>query len=68
MSKEQEVQFTDLVLRSLPPSEPALLGLWRPIAEEFNRGGPDVARQYLDDRQEQLQLAIQNLLSEFEED
>lgn len=68
MSQEQERQFTDLVLGSLPPSEPALLGLWRPIAEEFNRGGPDVARQYLEDRQTALQGTIQNLLSEFEED
>lgn len=68
MSQEQERQFTDLVMRSLPHSEPALLGLWRPVAEEFNREGPDAARQYLDDRQEHLTGIIENLLSEFEED
>ena len=67
MSAEQDREFTDLVRRSVPASEEALRSLWMPIAAEFNRGGPDAVREYLSERQEQLQGTILNLLSEFEE-
>lgn len=66
MNKLQDTQFSELVGKRLMSEEQARQ-LWIPIAEEFDRSGPDVVKEYLDAEHQRLEERVQNLLNQFEE-
>ena len=61
------MEFTEIVGQRLPPDEEAVKELWRPIAHEFDRDGPEAAVIYLNAQREQLEQHTRRLLNEFEE-
>lgn len=65
MNKMQDTQFSELVGKRLMSEEQARQ-LWIPIADEFDRSGPDVAKEYLDAELQLLEERVQNLLNLFE--
>ncbi len=67
MDKATEIQFSELVRKRLAAEEEHVRDLWIPIAEEFNRGGPDAAQAYLEATLQQLEDRVQNLLKQVEE-
>ena len=64
---EQNIKFIALVGKRLESAGEEVRSLWLPIAEEFNRGGPDDAKTYLEAQQQSLQERIETLLSQFDE-
>ena len=66
MSESHKIRFSDLVERQLAPQEEAR-ALWIPIAQEFDRDGPDAAREYLSAEGQQLEGRIKELLQQVEE-
>ena len=66
MDEEQVPQFTKLVDRVLSSEDESVHELWRAIAEEFDRAGPDAAIDYLAAARQQLEQRVHNLLNEFE--
>ena len=65
MNETQDIRFSELVGERLTSEEQARL-LWIPIAEEFDRSGPDGAKAYLDAERQRLEERVQNLLNQFE--
>ena len=65
MNKMEETRFSELVAERLMSEEQARQ-LWIPIAEEFDRSGPDIAKEYLDAEHQRLEERVQNLLKQFE--
>ena len=65
MKKIQDIRFSELVSERLTSEEQARL-LWIPLAEEFDRSGPDDAKAYLDAERQLLEERVQNLLNQFE--
>ena len=66
MTQTQEPSFTDLVERNLSAEDETVKSLWRPIADEFDRDGPEIAKAYLDAERQRLEEKVQKLLDEFE--
>ena len=65
MSETREPKFSELVGEQLASQEEART-LWIPIAQEFDRDGPDAAKEYLDAARQRLEERVQNLLNEVE--
>ena len=65
MNKMQETRFSELVGKRLMSEEQARQ-LWIPIAEEFDRSGPDDVKTYLDAELQLLEERVQNLINQFE--
>ena len=65
MSEIREPKFSELVGEQLAPEEQAR-NLWIPIAQEFDRDGPDAAKEYLDAERQRLEERVQNLLDQVE--
>ena len=63
MDSEQGYRFSEAVRSKL--ASDAARELWEPVAQEFNRGGPDAAREYLDAEMEQLREQVQRRFDEF---
>ena len=63
MSERQDVRFSELVARRLESEGEEVRSLWTPIAQEFDRGGPDAAKWDLDARQQSLKARVENLLN-----
>ena len=66
MSKDQEPRFSDLVKTRLSPQEEDARTLWVPLAEDYERAGPDAVRVYLAAEQQRLVERVQVLLDEIE--
>ena len=64
MSEKPEKAFSALVGKRLTSNE-ASSELWRPVAQELDRDGPEVAAAYLDAEQKLLEERVQKLLKEF---
>lgn len=64
---EQNRKFIALVGKRLESAGEEVCSLWIPIAEEFDRGGPDAAKTYLEAQQQSLQERIETLLSQVDE-
>ena len=64
MDDEQGERFTEVVAGRL--SSENARELWEPIAQEFDRGGPDAALEFLNVEKQNLEGGIQRLLAEFE--
>ncbi len=65
MNKMQDTQFSELVGKRLMSEEQARQ-LWIPIAEEFDRSGPYIAKEYLEAELQLLEERVQDLLNQFE--
>ena len=66
MDETKMPQFSELVEKQLGSDENSR-ELWRPIAAEFNRKGPDAAKGYLEAQARQLVERVKNLLNQVEE-
>lgn len=64
MSETESVRFSELVRERLASNEPAR-ELWQPVAQEFDRNGPESAGELLNAHQQQLEEQVQRLLNEF---
>ena len=67
MSRKQDARFSDEVGKRISTEE-ATRDLWKPIAEEFDRDGPDAAREFLVSEKQRLEESVQRLLREFGEE
>ena len=67
MPDEQPPKFTDLVSAQIAPDEEAVRTMWIRVAQEFDRGGPDLAMQSLSGWQQGLVENAESLLRQFEE-
>lgn len=59
MSEPQEIRFSELVSRRLVPEGEEVRSLWAPIAQEFDRGGPESAKAWLDAEQQSLKERVE---------
>ena len=66
MSDTGEVRFSELVEKQLG-SDGNSRDLWRPIAQEFDRAGPDDAKGYLETEAQRLKEHVEKLLSQVKE-
>lgn len=64
MSETESVKFSELVRERLASNESAR-ELWQPVAQEFDRDGPEAAGEFLNAQQQQLEEQVQRLLKEF---
>ena len=67
MSKDQEMRFSDLVTSRLLPDQEQTRTLWVPLAQEFNRAGPDAVNEYLDAAKQRLVERMETLLAQVED-
>ena len=63
MSESPKMRFSEIVARRLASEEEAR-ALWVPMAQEFDRGGPDAAREYLSAKGQQLKGRIEERLQQ----
>ena len=63
MNNSQSPRFTELVEKQL---DSETRELWIPIAQEFDRDGPEAAKVYLDIEGQRLQERVRNLLNQIE--
>ena len=63
MSEQQYISFSKLIERHLVSEGEEVRSLWTPIAQEFDRGGPDAVKRYLDAQQQSLKERAENLLN-----
>ena len=64
MNKTQSTRFSESVEDRLASEEEAR-ELWGPTAQEFDRDGPDAAREYLVAEKQRLEEHVQRLINEF---
>ena len=64
MSNEDSYGFSEAVKSKL--EDDAARELWEPVAQEFNRAGPDAAREYLDAETQRLEEQLKRQLAEFQ--
>ena len=64
MNKAQNPKFSELVGDRLTSEEAR--ALWTPIAQEFDRDGPDAAKAYLEAKRQQLEERVKRLLNSIE--
>ena len=68
MPDEQPPKFTDLVARQIEPDDEAVRRMWIRVAQEFDRGGPDLAMEYLSGDRQLLVGIVESRLRSFEEE
>lgn len=66
MAKDHEARFSDLITSKLSPSQEEVRSLWAPLAQEFDRAGPDAANEYLDAAKQQRVERVESLLNRVE--
>ena len=66
MSDTEGIRFSELVEKRLG-SDKKSRELWRPIADEFNRAGPDAAKEHLETAARQLRRHVEKFLDQVEE-
>ena len=60
--EKTNLSFSDMVTQQLTPDTREL---WAPMAEEFNREGPEAVKTYLDAARDQLEDNVRDLLEQF---
>ena len=65
MDEPKVIPFTEMVESHLWSDENCQ-ALWRPIAEAFDRDGPDAAKEYLEAEVDRLMQSLSNLLDQVE--
>ncbi len=58
----KEYSFSELVAQRLSPEAREL---WIPLADEFDRNGPEAAAIYLETEKQQLEDRVRDLLDQF---
>ena len=66
MSKNHATRFSNLVKTRLSQHQDEARTLWVPLAEEFDRAGPDAVNEYLDAEKQRLVERVQTLLAQVE--
>ena len=61
---ESSQSFSEIVTQQLPPD---VRELWAPMADHFDREGPEAVNIYLDAVRDQLESNVRSLLDQFEE-
>lgn len=56
--------FSEMVTQQLSPETREL---WAPMADYFNREGPEAVKTYLDAERERLESNVRSLIDEFKE-
>ena len=64
MNKAQNTKFSGLVGHRLTSEEAR--SLWIPMAQEFDRDGPDAAKKYLEAEKQRLEEYVKSLLNSIE--
>ena len=64
MPEEQPIQFSALVGKFLSSEGNYVQELWIPIAQEFDRAGPEAAKGYLEAERQQFEDRVENLLKD----
>ena len=64
MSETKGARFSELVGEKLASNESAR-ELWQPVAQQFDRSGPEDAWEFLNAEQQRLESQVQRLLNEF---
>ena len=67
MEKPENSDFAAAVGRRLANEGEAIRSLWVPLAQEFQRMGPDGARSFLEAQLENLQDRVQRLREQVED-
>ena len=63
MPEEEPIySFSEMVTQHLPPEDREL---WAPIADYFDREGPEAVKTYLDAERDRLENTVRNLLKQF---
>ena len=65
MKKGQGTSFRELVERALQSNEEPR-SLWLPTSQEFDRSGPEAAKQWLESERQRLEQRVENLLKHFD--
>ena len=65
MNEAQSDRFSRVVGDRLSSEEAR--ELWESVAQEFDRDGPDAAREFLNAEKQRLEEQVQRLLNEFEQ-
>ena len=64
MNEKQAGRFSELVGEKLASNESAR-ELWQPVAQQFDRNGPEDAWEFLNAEQQRLEGQVQKMLNEF---
>ena len=67
MGETQEIQFSEMIKRRLVSEGEEVISLWKPIAQEFDRNGPDAAKLWLDALRQGLENKLESLIDQVEE-
>ena len=67
MATHEDARFSELVGLAFSSDHPAARTLWVPLAQQFDRDGPDAVKEYLDAQRQQLADYVRKLLSQVEE-
>ena len=65
--KYEEARFSDLVGLAFSADQQEARTLWVPLAQQFEREGPEAAREYLAAQRQQLAGQVKKLLGQVEE-
>ena len=64
MSTDREPSFSELVRLSTATQHEGARDLWVPLRQQFDREGPDAAREYLLAQRQQLVGQVEKLLGQ----
>ena len=64
MSTDRESSFSELVRLSTSDRHEGARNLWVPLRQQFDREGPDAAREYLLAQRQQLVDQVEELLNQ----
>ena len=67
MAAYEDTRFSDQVALAFSADQEAARTLWVPLAQQFDRDGPDAAKEYLKAQRQQLAGHVKELLRRVEE-
>ncbi len=67
MTAHEEPRFSELVTRAFSAEQEEAQTLWVPLAQQFDRKGPEVAKEYLAAQRQQLADQVKKLLDQVTE-
>ena len=67
MSADRESSFSELVKLSTSAQQEGARILWVPLRQQFDRDGPDAAREYLLAQRQNLMCQVEKLLNQVDE-
>ena len=66
MAADEKARFSELVTQAFSAEQEEVKTLWVPLAQQFDREGPDTAKEYLTARRQQLVDQVKKLLGQIE--